>query len=221
MGERRQTFIALLGLSMLALFVRDCLCDKPEIVAVLPARGGESLYCAIQTEGVPSAEAIRSMEGGLPSSVDLSLRLLDDRSRLLFKNQISFRIAFDLWDEVFRVDSPVSSRRFDTIVAVERFMAGIDSVPIAPWEALDSEGIYRIEVEMIHYAIAPAQATRIGEWISGDRSGVTGDPGNREVSLGLGSLIRFFYKEGREEKGDAFRFLSDPFIPGELTDETP
>ncbi len=221
MRETRGALISLLSLLPFFALSSDCLGEEPGISALLPARVGETLQCAVRTRGIPSVEAVRSMEGGLPSSVDLHFRLVDDRSRSLFQNQVSFRIAFDLWDEIFRVEGPISSRRFDTLSAVEQFLAGIESIPVAPWSLLDSAGIYRIEVEMIHHAIAPAETGRISEWISGDRSGVTGDPGSREVSFGLGRMIRFFYREGREEEGSVVRVMSDPFQPGELTYETP
>lgn len=220
MGGGRVIIAVACGAALLVGAARPVFAGPPAVTGVVPARCGETLLCALRTEGVPSAEAVRTMEGGLPSSVELHLRLLDHRARSLVQRSYSLRLAFDLWDEIFRVEGPLAEKSFDTLGAMEAYLAVLDSLPVAPWGILEQGEAYRIEVEMVHHAVAPAQVGRIGEWIAGDRSGVTGDPAGREVSFGLGSLIRFFYQEGRDEGGEKARFLSDPFKPGELNHET-
>lgn len=180
----------------------------PSILAVTPALEGDRLVCRVATEGIPSERAAESMLGGLPSTVEFALALLDSRDRLVAESQVTFRLAFDLWEEVFRVDGGGAERRFETLEATRRFLADFERLPVAPRALLDAGARYRVRVALLHHAIAPPERSRVGAWIAGEADAGPGeepsrDPDGREVSLSLGGLIRAVFGGARGEEASA------------------
>jgi hypothetical protein len=73
------------------------------------------------------------------------------------------------------------------------------------------------------HPVAPRETERLGDWVAGTaarRSGSeTDDPDGREVSVGLGELIRFFYKGAKREGAAESERFSAWFVPDELPAE--
>ena len=174
----------------------------PAVVDVAAAREGGSLVCHVRTTGLPGGKAERSLQGGLPSSVEVIVELLDRQEQVLLRRPVAFRVAFDLWDEVYRIDDGEEESRFDTMEGVRSFLAHLKNLPVAPIPAIPAMERYRIRVVVVSHPIAPAEKTRIGDWIAGEGTeGTARDAGEREVSLGLGTVIRYVFggaAEGRE-----------------------
>jgi len=174
----------------------------PAVVAVVPARTGESLVCDVRITGLPGEKAERSLQGGLPSSIDVIAELLDDQDRVVFRRLVALRVVFDLWDEVFRVDDGEGEHRFNTIEEVRTHLSHMKDLPVASIPAIAVEDRYRIRIAVVSHPIAPADKTRIGDWISGEGTeGTARDADEREVSLGIGTVIRYVFggaAEGRE-----------------------
>ena len=222
---RRSTRLLIALLSLAAAFAGSASAapdDDPRVVAVTPVRSGDQLLCDVAAEGLPDRRAEESMRGGLPSALDVWIELVDEEEHVLVRRSIRFRIAFDLWEEIFRVGAEGGAaggdpeRRFDGVDSLRRFLSGLNGLRVAPLAALEVDGRYRIRVGLISHAIAPAEKERIGDWIAGGEAGTEGDADRREVSLGFGAMIRYFFGGGGEESARAAE--SDWFLPGEIDD---
>ena len=178
---------------------------SPKILSVSPALDEGNLVCSVKTEGLPTDEAARSMRGGLPSSVDLVIELVNERDETLIRRRHSFLVAFDLWEEIFRVDDGAKDSRFDTLESVRDFLSDMERLVVTPVVSIGAGaggGPYRLRAALVSYAIAPAEKTKIGEWIAGDGgSGTDRNADEREISLGIGSLIKFVFGGAAEGKG--------------------
>ncbi len=177
----------------------------PKILSVSPALDEGNLVCRVRTEGLPTEKAARSMRGGLPSSVDLVIELVNERDELLIRRRHSFRVAFDLWEEIFRVDDGAKESRFNTLESVRGFLSDMERLAVMPVASIRTGaggGPFKLRAALVSHAIAPAEKTKIGEWIAGDGgSGTDRNADEREVSLGIGSLIRFVFGGTVEGKG--------------------
>lgn len=191
----------------------------PRVEDVEPFRDGGLLGCVVRTSDLPGAEIHSSLESGLPSAVEMALEVLDDRDRVVGRNRVSFRIAFDLWEEIFRVEGPGDPEHFADLAELETFLETLPSLPVAPISALDASKRHRIRVGMRLHPIAPRETERLGAWVAGepgeDARRVTDDPDGREVSVSLGALIRFFYQGARKDE-ETQEGLSPWFVPAEL-----
>ncbi|MFN0152112.1 MAG: DUF4390 domain-containing protein [bacterium] len=186
------------------------------ILAVTPAVDGERLVCGVASAGLPSARAIESMQGGLPSTVEYALSLLDASDRTIAESRVTFRLAFDLWEETFRVDGAGTGQRFDDLDAVRQFLASAPALPVAPLDRLARGERYRIRAALLHRAIATVERARLGAWFSGEEQGASRDPDGREVSLSIGRLIRTIYGGARDADPPPVIAVSRWFAPDEL-----
>jgi hypothetical protein len=204
---------------------------EPSIDRVAPARGNAVLTADVSTSGLPGGTLEASLLSGLPSAIELRLEALDARDRPLGETRLYYRIAFDLWDELYRVEGPgvkampaepagpaSPSYRFEDLAALRDFLAFLSGLPVVSWSAIDPAVRHRVRVGGRLHRIAPRETARLERWVAGgDVSRAAADPDGREVSVGLGDVIRFFYKGSKKEDGSqlAERF-SAWFLPADL-----
>ncbi|MBN1824648.1 MAG: DUF4390 domain-containing protein [Candidatus Eisenbacteria bacterium] len=194
--------------------------EGPRVVAVEAVLSGDTLLCDVATAGLPDERAAESMRGGLPSALDVVVELVDEEERVLVRRSVRFRIAYDLWEEIFRVRDEgraAAERRLEDIDSLRRFLRDLSGLEVAPLAAMEGSRRYRIRAGIVSHAIAPAEKERIGDWISGGDAGTDRDADRREVSLGFGGLIRYFFGGGDEGPPEGAA-SSDWFRPEELRD---
>ncbi|MBK6898636.1 MAG: hypothetical protein IPH09_04985 [bacterium] len=182
--------------------------ETPRILALEPARTDSLLVCRLRTVGLPGSEILSTLRSGLSSAVDLQLEVLDGRGRAIDGQVLRLRLDYDLWDEVFSLaQGDRGVERLPDDAALQAWFDRTPWLPVAPLAALANAGPVRLRAALRLHAIAPSERERLGEVVSG--------PDGQEVSLGLGKLIRYFYRGGAREGGGATAD-SPPFAPGEL-----
>ncbi|MEZ5064433.1 MAG: DUF4390 domain-containing protein [bacterium] len=195
--------------------------NPPTIDDVMPMRIGDLLASAVHTSHLPGAVIAGSLESGLPSAVELSLDLRDDHDRTVAQRTVFYRIAFDLWEEIFRLQGPGEDRTFPDLRSLESFLSDIPRVSVASLDRLDPRERHRIRVGCRLHPVAPRETERLDEWLGGETPDAQESRRNansaseREVSVSLGRVIRFFYRGQRDDEEVASRF-SAWFVPDDL-----
>ena len=193
---------------LLALGGGPARAQAPRILALEPARTDSLLVCRLRTAGLPGPEILSTLRSGLSSAVDLQLEVLDGGGRAVDGRVLRLRLDYDLWDEVFSVaQGDRAATRLPDDAALQAWFDRTPWLPVAPLAALANTGPLRLRAALRLHAIAPGERERLGEVVSG--------PDGQEVSLGLGKLIRFFYR-GDERERDAAAAVSPTFAAGEL-----
>jgi hypothetical protein len=192
----------------------------PRILSVTADRQEDFLLCRLVIDGVPTEKATLSMQSGLVSSLELILELLDEKQHVCAGNRITFQLAFDLWEEVFAVRQAGQERRFADLEGLTAFLSRLPALPVAPVSALDPDGDFQVRVGLILHPIAPSERERVEDVIVGeiDPGAAAGEEG-REVSIGLGRLIRFFYQGSGDGQQPQVVALSSRFRLEDLGDE--
>lgn len=213
----RAALAAFAAAFLAAAFAAPAAGDSP-VLSVEPVRAGSLLAARLCTERLPGASLLASLDSGMPSAIEFRLEARDERDRTVAENDVLYRIVFDLWDEVFRLQGGGSATSFPDAEALVRFLSDLPRVPVTTIGGLAGDRRHRIGVACRLHPIAPRETERLEQMVAGapDREEA---PDGREVSIGLGDVIRFFYRKGRadEEFGDE-RF-SPWFTPDELPDE--
>lgn len=187
--------------------------EEVRIVAVEPARSDTALLCSVRTSGLPDASSRETLGSGLPAAVVLAFSLLDPSGHERGGSRVEVRIEPDLWEDVVVVRTPLSERRAASIEGVASLMGRLGPFPVLPMRLLDPGQSLRIRVRLAVHPLAPAEIQRVHALFGGEASG--GDPDRREVSAGLGTLLRYFL--GRErDAGWAADVTSPPFTWGSL-----
>ena len=215
--------IAALLMALLAttLTPASAVAADPAIDSVTPIRHGSLLASLVRMSNLPGDGLAKSLRSGLPSAIELELDLRDDQDRTVLERKVMYRVAFDLWEEIFRIEGPGAVASFPTIDALEAYLDELPRVSVAPLEGLAVDSRHRLRVGCRLHRVAPREAAQVSEWV--------GEPGaterqrnrdatdEREVSVSLAKVIRFFYRGGKANELEDERF-SAWFVPDELPD---
>ena len=162
------------------------------VMSVEPARAHGLLVCRLTAAGLPGERLLSTLHSGLASAVDLDLALLDAQGRVLAGNLVRLRLAFDLWQEEFTVSHGDEAVRLPDDAALTAWLAAPPWLPVAPLAAIVGAEPHRIRAVLRLHAIAPEARERAAALVAG--------PEGQEVSMGLGSLIRGFYRRRRRRR---------------------
>ncbi len=208
------------GLALPALLLATVAAAEPPptLDRVDAERRGVSLGARVHATQLPGERIESSLASGLPGAIELRLRLQDEADRSVAENRVYLRVAFDLWEEVFEVEGPGARERFPDLAALRAYLEELPWLPVASFARIEAEERHRLRVDCRLHPVAPRETARLEGWVAGEpRRAPSGE--GREVSVGLGELIRFFYRgSSREPEVDASRF-SAWFVPDELPDE--
>jgi hypothetical protein len=219
----------LIALAWGALLAAAAAADgAPRVVSVEPVRAGELVACRVVAEHLPGEKLWASMRSGLPSAIELELDVLDVKDRVVAGNRVTFRLAFDLWEETFRVEGGGTERDFTSSEELEAFLARLPRLPVAPFARLEQQlarrDSLRVRVGIVLHPLAPRESARLGEWVAGDSRRPT-DPvaseDGREAVVSLGTVIRYFFEGARKPSEVASEAWSAPFVIAELAGEAP
>jgi len=191
----------------------------PSIDAVAPARVRGVLAADVRTSGFPGARLASSIASGMPSAIEMRLEALDRRNRRVGESRLFWRITWDLWDEVLRVEGPRDVHRLADVASLETFLADLRDLPVARLAALDVASEHRLRARCRLHPVAPRESERLSRWVAGEPAPArTGDPDGREVSVGLSQIIRFFYEGATRDADELDERFSAWFVPASLPD---
>ncbi len=188
MGRRRSRAVAAL---VLLAFAAPARAEDPAVVAVEPARRESLLVCRLRTQGLPGEKILSTLHSGLASAIDFQLEVAAADGRVVASRVVRLRLVYDLWEEVFVVTHDGAEARIDDDDALAGWLAEPPWLPVAPLAALAGSHGLRLRAGLRLHTIDPSERTRLEEVVAG--------PEDHEVSVGLGTLIRFFYKGGRDD----------------------
>ncbi len=187
----------------------------PRVASVEPGVRGTLLAARVSTVKLPGSRILSSLDSGLPSAIELQMDLRDDQDRKIGANRVLFRIVYDLWDEAYRLQGGGENVRFADLGGLQRFLDDLPWVPIAPLTGVMGERAHRIGVVCRLHVIAPRETERLERWVAGAPDREERADG-REVSIGLGDVIRFFYKGAKRDDSVTREQFSPWFVPDEL-----
>ncbi len=189
----------------------------PRITSVSPAGADSLLICRLTTADLPGERIVSTLRSGLVSAIEFHMEVIQAGNRAVAGNNVTIRLSFDLWEEVYAVDLGGDETRLPSLSALREYLAELPPLPVAPLNVLDNTTPSVIRAGLRLHTIAPDTRGRMEGMISGDRTagGHQNDPG-QEVLVSLGKLIRFFYKDSGNENMD-HTLESVPFLVRELT----
>jgi hypothetical protein len=167
------------------------------ILEVEASRLDTMLVCHVVTRGLPDAKSKDTLESGLPSALVLALTLLDAKGHERGTLRTEVRIEPDLWEGILVVRSPFRDVKATTIEDVAAILADLGPLPVAPLRFLDPGLAARVRVKLAVHPLARTEIDRMHALIAGDVP--QREDERKEVSVGLGALVRYFLGRSPEE----------------------
>ncbi len=183
------------------------------ILGIEPSVADSTLRCIVLTSRIPDGPTRETLASGLPSSLTLTLTLIDASGRERAGSQQEIRLEPDPWERTFLLRLPASQRRVSDLDELTAALRRLGPLHVASIRRLDPRAPVRIRARLSVHALAPAEADRAHALFAGDLSGNGAD--RREVSAGMGSLLRFFLGRAPASPWDA-QATSAPFTTRSL-----
>lgn len=183
---------------------------EPEIVAIEPGIRDSLLVCHLVTTGLPDVPSASTLSSGLPAALTIAFTLSTDEGSTIEESRVDVRIEPDLWEERFLLRTPFLDVPLDTLGELGEALSRLGPLPVARMATVAPGVAHRVRARLAVHPIAPAEVERV-------QSLFTEDPRTerREISVGLGSLVRFFLGKRSDE-----RWISDvtssPFTPAAI-----
>lgn len=160
---------------------------------------GKRLLLDLRLKDLFSDRARTAIEAGLTTGLAIELRLGVGRRRGVDR-EIAFEIRHDIWEGQYLVlkrAAPPDTLRTAAFDAVERFCANVDSVELAPLDALRPGEPLDLKFRTRLELVTPEQARRTRKWLeAGDDD--SDDPSG--VRIDFGDIIDFFFNIHKPEE---------------------
>ena len=191
--------------------------DGVAIERVEASRRDSLLVCRLVTRGLPDPASRETLESGLPCAVRVETALLDEAGEPLADLRTSIRIEPDLWERIFVIRMPLFDRRVETIEEVAAILSDLGPIPVALLVGLPARDPVRIRARLAVDPLAPEQERRV-RGLFGAEEARAGEPDRREISIGIGALLRHFL---HAEEGDWIaEAVSSRLLIGAVPEET-
>lgn len=182
----------------------------PRVLSVMPAVQDGLLGCRLTTAGLPGDKLLSTLHSGLASAIEVDLLLLDERGRAVAGNVVTLRLTYDLWEEAFTVATGAGTAQLPDDGALEDWLASPPWLPLGPLAAIAGTAPFSVRAALRLHALAPETRDDAAAMVAG--------PDGQSVSVGLGALIRSFYRRHDADAGLVGAANSAPFRARELTD---
>lgn len=174
--------------------------DAPpiRIVSISPSRNDTLICCTLRTLGLPDAATRETLASGLPSALVVAIERLDTPGGHRGEILAEIRIEPDLWTRTFVLRTPLAEHRVRTIEEIASLLAELGPLPVARIRSVSPNTQIKIRARLAVYSLAPAEAHRVHAILGGDTE--SGGSDRQEVSVNIGSLIRYFLRHGENEE---------------------
>ena len=161
-----------------------------------------------------SKKIIGTIQSGLPSIVNVEVKLIEGEKNQIVHRLISRSISFDIWQERYSVTTENSVRTFTNFENVKHVSSQLDNVFLVPDTLLKIQKQYNVRMRVAIIPISSRQGAKVDDWLI--------DPNQTEESLAsedrssgfkftLSNLVSFFVRDRRQSRYNSEWFSSKPF----------
>jgi len=187
---------------------------------IVPSLRNDTLAVSARFTNLFSKKIIGTIQSGLPSIIQIELRLLDSRKNQLARRHISKSIAYDIWDEKYKIrhdGGEVTLARFEQVRAVS---AILEKEGLISRRKLATAGPYVCQVRVGIIPISARQAERVTDWLldpNETEERVASENRTSGFELNISKLLSFFVSKKKGSKYISPWFSSKPFRLHDLT----
>lgn len=188
--------------------------DEIRVNQIVPKLHNGRLTVSAACENLFSKKIIATIQSGLPSIVQIEIKLLTSGDRQIVSKQIVRSITYDIWGERYLIDEEDTTRVLTDFDRVKEMSSRIEDVVLASKDLLQNNTPYRIQIRAGIVPISSHQGDKVSDWLL--------DPNQTEESLAsddrasgfkfnLNNLVSFFVGGKKRSKYVSKWFSAEPF----------
>lgn len=186
---------------------------------IKPQLSGDSLTVSAEFKNLFSKKIIGTIQSGLPSIIEIQIKLLEEGKKQVVRKVMSKRIQFDIWEERYSISDKDSTEIYLDFEQVKQAGSRLQNELLGSRNLLIRNKDYTIEIQVGIVPISAGQANKVSNWLENPNQteeAVAADNRASGFRLNVNKLVSFFVSN---KKGSQFRsrwYSSTPFKAVEL-----
>lgn len=214
-NSRRRIAVAA-ALILCAAFTESARADeRPAIAGVRVYVAGNVIVTEVRCVHLFTEQVIGTVESGLPAVVELAYRLLDKKHNDVHRGVHSFRLGYDVWDDVYSFERGDSTAQFASFDELRRAVEQLRRVPIVGIHDVQAAGVYSIELSVAVHPLRGGEQGEIVGWVD-ETVRASSDGSWREQLLNVNGLIHRFFSRDQAPSNQSDWFETILFTPASL-----
>jgi len=181
---------------------------------IVPRLQNDTLIVSAEFVNIFSRRIIGTIQSGLPSIIQIEIKLLDSRGRQMARKFISTSVEYDIWGEKYYIVRNGKRKSFADFAAVEEVCTRLRDEKLFFRTDPRDENNYRVEIRVGIIPISSRQAEKVTDWImdpNQTEETVASDNRTTGFELNINRLISFFVGKKKGSKYVSKWTSSRPF----------
>ncbi len=169
--------------------------DDIWVERIAPVLQDSVLAVSVEVKNLFSPRITGTIQSGLPSIIQIEIRLEDDGGQEVAYKFISRQISYDIWEERYTVDGGDTVLVFSEFDSVMAFGRRLDLEALTPVAELDARQTYVVQVRAGIVPISTRQAERVSDWLldpNQTEERIASEQRSSGFELNLNKLVSFF-----------------------------
>lgn len=187
-----------------------------QITRVQPFVQNDRLQFDVSWKNFFNKEITGTILSGLP--MDMSLHwILNDEKGEIISGERAIKIHYDVWDEIFSLQSNGAEKKFTSLDSLQTYMGLIRSIDITNTASLRHDRSYSIRLRVLIKQIGSEQDRTFWDWLNDTEESSLNENSGKEFHFSLSGLLQLFFGSGRSSSQKSGWFNSHRFKLSELS----
>jgi len=181
---------------------------------IVPRLENDTLKVSAEFVNLFSEKIIGTIQSGLPSIVQVELKLLDSRRRQITRKFISTSIEYDIWGEKYYLTRNGRKQTFESFAEAEKACTRLQDEKLFIRTNRWDDKAYTVQIRVGIIPISSGQAEKVTDWImdpNQTEETVASDNRTTGFELNINKLISFFVGKKKGSKYVSGWVASPPF----------
>ena len=198
MAGRRVTAAVIASAFLLAGWSRPVQAKEPRPTIERVSLAVDQGYITgdVTSSGLFSERITGTVKSGLPAVVDLFYYLSTLDESTVAENVLSFSLRYDVWEDVYSIESPDTTRSFHTFAEMQQAIENLHQLKLISLDSIDVDRSYRVSMSIMVNPLRGADREKIAGWVSENMRTSDDDSWHGQV-LNLNELISHFFSKER------------------------
>ena len=192
---------------------------KIRVVQIAPTVVDSVLSVSARFENLFSDKIVGTIQSGLPSIVQVEIKLVDARNKVVTRRALTRTISYDIWNEVYTIQGEDSTAHVTTFQQVQALVTRLRNLAVTPVQKLTRAMPYRLQLRVGIIPISARQAHKVSDWIlnpNQTEESVASQDRSTGFKFTLSNLVSFFMGSNRSPRYVSNWFSSQRFRLEEL-----
>jgi hypothetical protein len=166
-----------------------------------------------------SPKIIGTIQSGLPSIVEIEVKLLQENKRSILRKSINRSISYNIWEERYSIQSQDTTEICYELEKAKDLSSRLDHISLIQTSLLDAAAKYLIQIRVGIIPISSRQGARVADWLldpNQTEEDLASEDRSSGFKLNLSNLISFFVGGKKRSQYSSDWYSSKTFRINEL-----